>query len=89
MADDVKTAREYLAASPHSFWSWKENGEVLAWVDGKGAFEKTDVRMRDVDTLKIEAVWLNLYLGGSWTARTEHHLYIDDVVIARGYIGPL
>ena len=42
-----------------------------------------------VDTLKIETVWLNVYLGGSWTARSDHHLYIDNVVIARKYIGPL
>ena len=66
----------------------KNDGILRAWVDGKPAFEKTDIRMRDVDTLKIEAVWLNVYLGGKWTSKSEHHLYIDDVVIARKYIGP-
>jgi hypothetical protein len=45
--------------------------------------------MRDVDTLRIEAVWLNLYLGGSWVAKSDHHLYIDNIVIARDYIGPI
>jgi hypothetical protein len=25
----------------------------------------SDVRMRDVDTLQIETVWLNLYYGGT------------------------
>ncbi len=67
----------------------KNDGILRAWVDGRPAFEKTDVRMRDVDTLRIEAVWLNLYLGGSWVAKSDHHLYIDNVVIARDYIGPL
>ncbi len=66
----------------------KTDGILRAWVDGKPAFEKTDIRMRDVDTLKIEAVWLNVYLGGKWTAKSEHHLYIDNVVIAHKYIGP-
>ena len=66
----------------------KNDGILRAWVDGKPAFEKTDIRMRDVDTLKIEAVWLNVYLGGTWTSKSEHHLYIDDVVIARDRIGP-
>ncbi|MHC4567744.1 MAG: glucuronyl esterase domain-containing protein [Planctomycetota bacterium] len=66
----------------------KNDGILRAWVDGKPAFEKTDIRMRDVDTLKIEAVWLNVYLGGTWTSKSDHHLYIDDVVIARNYIGP-
>ena len=67
----------------------KNDGILRAWVDGRPAFEKTDVRMRDVDTLRIEAVWLNVYLGGSWTAKSDHHLYIDNVVIARNYIGPI
>ena len=67
----------------------KNDGILRGWVDGQPAFEKTDVRMRDVDTLRIEAVWLNLYLGGSWVAKSEHHLYLDNVVIARDYIGPI
>jgi len=67
----------------------KNDGILRGWVDGQPAFEKTDVRMRDVDTLRIEAVWLNVYLGGSWVARSDHHLYIDDVVIAHDYIGPI
>jgi len=67
----------------------KNDGILRAWVDGRPAFEKTDVRMRDIDTLRIEAIWLNLYLGGSWVAKSDHHLYIDNVVIARDYIGPI
>ena len=67
----------------------KNDGILRAWVDGLPAFEKTDIRMRDTDALKIEAVWLNVYLGGSWTARSDHHLYIDNVVIAKTPIGPM
>jgi hypothetical protein len=67
----------------------KNDGVLRGWVDGRLAFERTDVRMRDVPALKIETVWLNVYLGGTWTARSEHHLYIDNVVIARKPIGPL
>lgn len=67
----------------------RNDGILRGWVNGQPAFEKADVRMRDVDTLKIEAVWLNVYLGGTWTAKSDHHLYIDDVVIARDYIGPI
>ncbi len=66
----------------------KNDGILRGWVDGRLAFAKSDVRMRDVASLKIETVWLNVYLGGSWTARSEHHLYIDNVVIARKHIGP-
>ena len=69
--------------------SGKKDGVLRAWVDGQPAFEKTDVRMRDVDTLKIETVWLNVYHGGKWTARTDDHLYVDNVVIAKKPIGPM
>jgi hypothetical protein len=65
----------------------KNNGVLRAWVDGELAFEKTDVRMRDTPKLKIETIWVNVYYGGSWTAPTDQHLYIDDVVISRKPIG--
>jgi hypothetical protein len=66
----------------------QSDGIMRAWIDGKPAFEKTGVRFRDVDSLKIEMVWLNVYQGGTKPAKTEDHMYIDNVVIARNYIGP-
>jgi hypothetical protein len=65
------------------------DGILRGWVDGGLAFEKTDVRFRSVDRLKIEAVWINVYLGGTWTAEQDHHLYLDEVVISKQPIGPL
>lgn len=67
----------------------KADGIMQGWVDGKLAFEKTDVRMRAVDKLKVETVWLNIYLGGTWTAKADHHVFIDEVVISREPIGML
>ena len=67
----------------------KNDGILRGWVDGKLAFEKTDVRMRDVPDLKIERIWINIYHGGTWTADTDDHLFIDNVVIAKKYIGPM
>ena len=61
----------------------KNDGILRAKVDGKLVFEKSDVRMRDIDTLKIETVWINVYHGGTWSAQTNQHLFIDDVTIAR------
>ncbi len=60
----------------------KSDGRLTAKVDGRSVFEKSDIRFRDVPTLKVEAVWLNVYLGGKWTAESTHHLYVDDVVIS-------
>ncbi|TWU57143.1 polysaccharide lyase [Rubripirellula reticaptiva] len=65
----------------------KNDGVLRAWVDDRLVFEKSDVRMRDVDNLKIETVWLNLYYGGTWTAKSDYHVYIDDVAISKTRIG--
>lgn len=67
----------------------KNDGILQGWVDGRLAFEKTDVRMRDVSDLKIECIWINLYHGGTWTAESDDHLFIDNIVIAKRYIGPM
>ena len=67
----------------------KNDGILRGWVDGRLAFEKTDVRMRDVPDLKIECIWINIYHGGTWTAESDDHLFIDNVVIAERYIGPM
>lgn len=67
----------------------ENDGVLRGWVDGQLAFEKTDIRMRDIPDLKIECIWINIYHGGTWTAPSDDHLYIDNVVIARRYIGPM
>lgn len=67
----------------------KNDGILRAWIDGQLAFEKTDLRMRDIPELRIEAIWINLYHGGSWPAASDDHLYLDHVVVARRYIGPI
>lgn len=65
------------------------DGVLRGWVDGELAFEKADIRFRSVDKLKIETIWINFYLGGTWNSESEHHVYVDDVVISKSPIGPL
>ncbi|MCZ7645372.1 MAG: hypothetical protein M5U26_08825 [Planctomycetota bacterium] len=67
----------------------QNDGILRGWVDGQLAFEKTDLRFRDVPALKIEKAWIDIYLGGTWTAPSDHHLFIDHVVVARKPIGTL
>ena len=68
----------------------KNDGILRGWIDGQVAFEKTDVRFRDVDSLKIEEVWVNVYHGGERPVPNEDiHLYMDNLVIARQAIGPI
>ncbi len=65
------------------------DGILRAWVDGQLAFEKTDLRFRDVDSLKIEQIWMNVYHGGTAPSPRDQHLYVDNVVVAKSYIGPM
>ena len=65
------------------------DGVLRTWVDGRLAFEKTDLRFRDIETLKIEEVWMNVYHGGTAPSPHDQHLYIDNLVIATSYIGPM
>ena len=67
----------------------EHDGIIRAWVDGRPAFEKTDIMFRTVDTLKIEDIWMNVYHGGTAVSPYDQHLYIDNVVVARQYIGPM
>lgn len=65
------------------------DGIIRAWIDGRLAHEKNDLRFRTVDTLKIEQVWMDFYHGGGGVPTSDIHLYIDNVVIATEYIGPI
>jgi hypothetical protein len=67
----------------------ERDGVLRAWVDGRLAFEKTDIRFRHTDRLKIEQIWMNVYHGGKKPSPYDQHLFVDNVVIARDYIGPM
>lgn len=64
------------------------DGILRGWIDGQLAFEKTDIRFRDTTDLKVEAVWMCVYHGGGKPAPADMHLYIDDLVVSRNYMGP-
>jgi hypothetical protein len=66
----------------------RADGVLRAWVDGELVFERDDLRYRDVPELKIETLWMNVYHGGTTPASQDMSLYIDNLVIAREYIGP-
>jgi hypothetical protein len=66
-----------------------QNGIMRVWIDGRLAWEKYDWRWRTISSLKIEEIWMNVYHGGSATVDRDVHLYVDNVVIAQEYIGPV
>jgi len=64
------------------------DGVLETWVDGRLAHRQTDWRWRDIDSLKIEQIWMNVYHGGTDVPDQDISLYIDNIVIASSYIGP-
>ncbi|MEP6997742.1 MAG: polysaccharide lyase [Betaproteobacteria bacterium] len=67
----------------------RKDGVLRAWIDGSLVYEKTDIRVRDISSIKIEQIWMNVYYGGTTPAPTDLHLFIDNVVIAHKYVGPM
>lgn len=66
----------------------RNDGILRGWIDGELAFEKTDIRFRDLNTLRIEEIWMNVYHGGATPVPGDDiHLYLDNIVIARAPIG--
>jgi hypothetical protein len=66
----------------------RADGILRAWVDGQLALSRENLRYRSTEALKIESVWMNVYHGGMERTDRDLALYIDNVVIARRYIGP-
>lgn len=66
----------------------KHDGVVRAWIDGQLVMDKKAIQFRLTNDLKIESVWMDVYHGGVAPAPKNMTLYIDNVVIARRYIGP-
>lgn len=66
----------------------KKDGILRAWIDGKLAYARSDLRFRDVAKLKIESIWINVYHGGTKRAPQDLHCYLDNITIAHKPIGP-
>lgn len=64
------------------------DGKLQVWLDGSLIVERSNIRYRSVDRLHIEDVWINVYHGGMPPSPHDQHLFVDNVVVARSYIGP-
>lgn len=67
----------------------KANALLEVWVDGIKIYRKDNLYFRDTEKLKIEKVWLNFYFGGVAKPTRDFDMYVDNVVIASQYIGPV
>lgn len=63
-----------------------KDGRIAFWVDGKLVGDLPGLRLRDVDTLKIDRFGLDFHIGSNPNGETKK--WYDDVVAATKYIGP-
>ncbi len=68
----------------------KNDGVIKAWINGVAAYTKDDLQFRDEHSahIKIDRVWMNIFHGGKTPISKTTHAYLDNVVIAKSYIGP-
>ena len=69
----------------------QNDGVIRSWINGKPSFEKTDLLFRDENSefIKIDRIWMNIYHGGKIPAGQKITAFVDNVVIADSYIGPI
>lgn len=65
----------------------RRDGRMACWLDGKLIADFPNLRLRDVETLKIDNFDISLHIKKN-TARANKKWY-DDVVAAGAYIGPM
>ena len=67
----------------------QEDGVLQVWVNDQLALSRTNLRLRDLPTIRIQEVWMNFYHGGTQPAPLAMHAYVDNVVVARRRIGSM
>lgn len=65
----------------------QRDGRVTCWVDGNIVADFPNLRLRDIDTLKIDRIGIGLHANPNNPALT--HKWSDNIVVATEYIGPM
>ena len=65
----------------------ERNGHVAFWLDGKLVGDFPNLRLRDVEGLKINRASLQMSSMNKMTKKPVT-MWFDDVVVATSYIGP-
>jgi hypothetical protein len=64
----------------------QRDGRLAFWVDGRLAADFPNLRFRTADALKLNRVGVTIYESRN---NGLHRVWIDDVVVATTYIGPM
>lgn len=65
----------------------ERDGRVAFWLDGVLLADFQNLRLRDVETLKIDRFGLSFHIGSNPNGETKK--WYDNVVAATSYIGPI
>ena len=65
----------------------QRDGRVACWLDGKLIADFPNIRLRDIEDLKIDHFHVGLHIGRNVNA--EANKWYDNVVAATSYIGPV
>jgi hypothetical protein len=65
----------------------KRDGRIAMWVDGKLIADFPNMRFRDVASLEIDRFDLGIYIANN--TKRPNRKWVDDVVAATSYIGPI
>ena len=78
----VKPAGETPSAEQHLKLNTpgQGNGVLQVWVNDQLALSRTNLRLRDLPTIRIQEIWMNFYHGGTQPAPLAMHAYGDNVV---------
>ena len=66
----------------------KRDGRIAFWVDGRLTGDFPNLRLRDVDSLKINRITLQMS-SMNQNANKPVAMWFDNVIVARSYIGPM
>jgi hypothetical protein len=65
------------------------DGEQAFWIDGALRGHWKGINWRKTEALKANALTLETYITDSWTKNAVNTVSFDNVVLAKGYIGPV
>jgi len=65
----------------------QRDGRLAFWIDGKLMGDFAGLRLRDVDSLKLNFLSMGFYIGRNRIR--DNTIWYDDVVVATSYIGPM
>jgi hypothetical protein len=79
---------EFAVKTPTS--SADNDGSLRLWVNGVLVISQDNIAITAGNTTPINSFWLSQYYGGNpGDDHPQQYLWIDDIVVSTGYIGPV